>query len=141
MKLDSKVLIPTLHQREGIDTIKGVVYDIDLPSDTVSAGFGSDTRHSVLMAKMTDYDSIESFAFGEVNAIIRSTVDRTGKLWLTGGAFIGNKEVLPTPDEVEVAKELLADFTLKLALQYMPEFFTGEGELVNVMPLVPTEKM
>lgn len=87
MKLDSKVLIPKLHQREGINTIKGVVYDIDLPNDTVSAGFGYDTWHSVLMTKMTDYDSIESFPFGEVNAIIRSTVDRTGKLWLTGGIY------------------------------------------------------
>lgn len=95
MKLDSKVLIPKLHQRKSIDTIKGVVYDIDLPNDTVSAGFGSDTWHSVLMTKMTDYDSIESFAFGEVNAIIRSTVDRTGKLWLTGGHLSAIRKFCP----------------------------------------------
>lgn len=141
MELDSTLIIPQGHLRAGVDNIRGVVYDIDATGGVVYACFGSNTFHADLMAEMTGSREA-AFHFREGKAIVCSIADdESGMIWAQAGAFIGNQEIRPTPFELDAAKKLLADFTLKLALRYMPDFFTGEGELVDVMPLVPTEKM
>ncbi len=126
MELDSTLIIPQGHLRAGVDNIRGVVYDIDATGGVVYACFGSNTFHADLMAEMTGSTGA-AFHFGGDKAIVRSIADESGMVWAQAGAFIGNQEIRPTPFELDAAKKLLADFTLNLALRYMPDFFTGEG--------------
>lgn len=142
MELKPIVTIPTRHQLEGVSTIRGVVYRMDLVDGAVYAAFGSNTYHRDLMVGVAGHRGV-NFPFGHDQAMVLSLADESGRVWGEGGVFLDNKQVRPTPPEILRAKRLLTDFTLQLAQQHMPDVFRS-GWLtteVDIAPLVPTERL